>query len=36
MRREADYVDVFFLKGEWVGETHYAILEDEWRALQTR
>lgn len=31
MRREADYVDVFFLKGEWVGETHYAILEDEWR-----
>ena len=34
MRREADYVDAFFLKGEWVGETHYAILEDEWRALQ--
>jgi RimJ/RimL family protein N-acetyltransferase len=32
MRREADYVDVFFLKGEWVGEAHYAILEDEWRA----
>ena len=36
MRHEADYVDVFFLKGEWVGETHYAILEDEWRALQGR
>ena len=36
MHREADYVDVFFLKGEWVGETHYAILEDEWRALQAR
>lgn len=36
MRREADYVDVFYLKGEWVGETHYAILEDEWRALQRR
>ena len=34
MRREADYVDAFFLKGEWVGETHYAILEDEWRALR--
>jgi RimJ/RimL family protein N-acetyltransferase len=34
MRREADYVDVLFLKGEWVGETHYAILEDEWRAQQ--
>lgn len=34
MRREADYVDAFFLKGEWVGETHYGILEDEWRALQ--
>jgi RimJ/RimL family protein N-acetyltransferase len=36
MRHEADYVDAFFLKGEWVGETHYAILEDEWRALQGR
>jgi RimJ/RimL family protein N-acetyltransferase len=32
MRREADYRDVLFLKGEWVDETHYAILEDEWRA----
>jgi RimJ/RimL family protein N-acetyltransferase len=36
MRREADYVDAYFLKGEWVGETHYGILEDEWRALQGR
>jgi RimJ/RimL family protein N-acetyltransferase len=36
MRREADFADAFFLKGEWVGETHYAILEDEWRALQQR
>lgn len=34
MRREADYRDVLFLKGEWVDETHYAILEDEWRAQQ--
>jgi len=34
MRREADYVDVLYLKGEWVGETHYAILEHEWRALR--
>jgi RimJ/RimL family protein N-acetyltransferase len=36
MRREADYREVLFLKGEWVDETHYAILEDEWRALQQR
>jgi RimJ/RimL family protein N-acetyltransferase len=32
MRREADFVDLLYLKGEWVGEAHYAILEDEWRA----
>jgi RimJ/RimL family protein N-acetyltransferase len=32
MRHEALYRDAFFLKGEWVDETHYAILEDEWRA----
>jgi RimJ/RimL family protein N-acetyltransferase len=31
MRREADLRDVEHLKGEWVGETVYAILEDEWR-----
>ena len=35
MRHEALYREAFFLKGEWVDETHYAILEDEWRALQT-
>jgi RimJ/RimL family protein N-acetyltransferase len=34
MRHEADFRDVFFLKGEWVDEIHYAILEDEWRALR--
>jgi len=32
MRHEALYREAFFLKGEWVDETHYAILEDEWRA----
>ena len=31
MRREADHVDAAWLKGEWVGSTVYAILEDEWR-----
>ena len=31
MRREADLVDTEFLKGEWVGATIYAMLEDEWR-----
>ena len=36
MRHEALYREAFFLKGEWVDETHYAILEDEWRALTTR
>jgi RimJ/RimL family protein N-acetyltransferase len=36
MRREADFVDNLFVKGEWVGETHYAILEDEWRAQSGR
>lgn len=36
MRHEALYREAFFLKGEWVDETHYAILEDEWRALQSR
>jgi RimJ/RimL family protein N-acetyltransferase len=34
MRREAEFVDNLFVKGEWVGETHYAILEHEWRALR--
>jgi RimJ/RimL family protein N-acetyltransferase len=31
MRHEALYREALFLKGEWVDETHYAILEDEWR-----
>jgi len=33
MRHEAKHVDAMFLKGEWVGSTVYAMLEDEWRAL---
>lgn len=33
MRREALTRDAMFVKGEWVGEVLYAILEDEWRAL---
>ena len=32
MRREADHVDAMWLKGEWVGSTIFAILEDDWRA----
>jgi RimJ/RimL family protein N-acetyltransferase len=32
MRREAEFVDYEFLKGEWVGELVYAMLESEWRA----
>lgn len=36
MRHEALYREAFFLKGEWVDETHYAILEGEWRALRER
>ncbi|HJP88238.1 MAG TPA: GNAT family N-acetyltransferase [Candidatus Limnocylindrales bacterium] len=36
MRHEALYRENYFLKGEWVDETHYAILEDEWRALRAR
>jgi len=31
MRREADHVDAMWLKGEWVGSTVYALLDDEWR-----
>ena len=31
MRREATFVDSWFLKGEWVGEIVCAILESEWR-----
>jgi RimJ/RimL family protein N-acetyltransferase len=36
MRHEALYREAFFLKGEWVDETHYGILEDEWRAQTGR
>jgi len=32
MRREANFVESWFLKGEWVGEVVAAILETEWRA----
>ena len=32
MRREAEFAESWFLKGEWVGETIYAILDSEWRA----
>jgi RimJ/RimL family protein N-acetyltransferase len=32
MRREAAFIENQFLKGEWVGESVYAILETEWRA----
>lgn len=32
MRREANFVESWFLKGEWVGEIVGAILETEWRA----
>lgn len=34
MRHEALYREAFCLKGEWVDETHCAILEGEWRALR--
>jgi RimJ/RimL family protein N-acetyltransferase len=34
MRFEAEHRDAELLKGEWVGSTVYAMLEDEWRALQ--
>jgi RimJ/RimL family protein N-acetyltransferase len=32
MRREARFVDSELVKGEWVGEIVYALLESEWRA----
>ena len=32
MRREATFIENQFLKGEWVGESVYAILETEWHA----
>ena len=35
MRREAEFVDAQFVKGEWIGETVYAILETEWRIIES-
>jgi RimJ/RimL family protein N-acetyltransferase len=32
MRREAEFVENEFLKGEWIGEVVCAMLEAEWRA----
>jgi RimJ/RimL family protein N-acetyltransferase len=32
MRREAEFIENQFLKGEWAGETVCAILETDWRA----
>ena len=32
MRREAEFRESLYLKGEWAGAAIYAILEDEWRA----
>jgi RimJ/RimL family protein N-acetyltransferase len=32
MRREAQFIENEFLKGEWIGEIVCAMLEDEWRA----
>ena len=32
MRREAEFVENEYLKGEWVGEIVCAILETEWRS----
>ena len=34
MRHEAELIENQFLKGEWVGESVYAILETEWRSQQ--
>lgn len=31
MRREGEFRDTEYLKGEWVGAAVYAILDDEWR-----
>jgi RimJ/RimL family protein N-acetyltransferase len=34
MRREAQFIENEFLKGEWIGEIVCAMLEDEWRDLR--
>ena len=33
MRREAEFVESEFLKGEWIGEIVCAVLRSEWRAM---
>ena len=35
MRKEAQFVQNEFVKGEWADEAVYAMLEDEWRARGT-
>jgi RimJ/RimL family protein N-acetyltransferase len=34
MRREAEFIENEFLKGEWIGEIVCALLEAEWRAMR--
>jgi RimJ/RimL family protein N-acetyltransferase len=34
MRREGDFVENEYVKGEWTDEAVYAVLESEWRALR--
>jgi len=34
MRREADYIEQFFVKGTWIDQVVCAILATEWRAAQ--
>jgi RimJ/RimL family protein N-acetyltransferase len=34
MRREAEFIENEFLKGEWIGEIVCAMLEAEWRAVR--
>jgi RimJ/RimL family protein N-acetyltransferase len=36
MRREAEFVDYEYFKGEWASEIVSAVLESEWRAAVTR
>jgi hypothetical protein len=34
MRREAEFVENEFVKGEWASEVVYAMLDREWAAAQ--
>ena len=34
MRREGQFVENEYVKGEWTDEAVYAVLEDEWRAVR--